>query len=95
MARNEEILFWRLEVVADDPDSKVRIEEVMEKFGLTRREAADAMDRFSEEKRVEKIPPVSERGGNSQFRIFSLAGAAWKSAEELVRESKMVVFTGK
>ncbi len=88
------ILFWQLKVVADDLNSKVEIREVMEKLGLMPREAADAMDGFSEDNGVQKTAPVSERGGNSRSPIFSLLGVAWKSEEELVSDLKLVVFTG-
>jgi predicted transcriptional regulator len=94
MDKIQTILFWRLKVVADDLNRKVNIEEVVEKLGLTQRESADAMDRFSQDKGVKKTARVRGRGGNSKFPIFSLLGVAWKSDEELVSDSKLVVFTG-
>lgn len=94
MDKINEILIWRLHVKAKDLKSQVAIGEVMEKLSLSRRVAADAMDRFCEENGVQKTAPVSERGGNSNSRIFSMLGVEWKTEEELLSDSKLVVFTG-
>ncbi len=81
-------------MVADDLNSKVEIREMIEKLGLMRREAAAAMDGFSEDNSVQETALVSKRGGNSRSTIFSLLSVVWKSEEELVSDLKLVVFPG-